>query len=82
MAHDDMDIPVEQLRALRRDATMQTSRLEHAILQAVINHIAEEHLTREQIVMALINVTGYWQKKIILDTLTGRRWKEFNGHSG
>jgi hypothetical protein len=74
-----MSVPVEQLRQLRRDSTMETSRLEHAILQAVINHIAEHPLTREQIVLALINVATYWQKKIILSILTDKRWKELNG---
>jgi Glu-tRNA(Gln) amidotransferase subunit E-like FAD-binding protein len=76
---DIMSVPVEQLRDLRRDSTMQTARLEHAILQTVINHVSEEHLTREQIVMALINVAGYWTKKIILDTLINTRTKELNG---
>lgn len=49
---------------------MATARLEHAILQTVINYNAEEHLSREQIVMALINVAGYWQKKVILSVLS------------
>lgn len=79
MDEEIVSVPVEQLRTLRRESTMQTARLEHAILQTVINHVAEEHLTREQIVMALINVAGYWTKKIILDTLINTRTKEFNG---
>jgi hypothetical protein len=72
-------VPLEQISEMRREATMQTARLEHAILQTVINYIAEEPLPRELVVMALINVSGYWQKKIILATLTDARWKELNG---
>ena len=53
----------------RRESTMKTSRLEHAILQAVIEFNQKEQPSREQIVMALINVAGYWQKKIILTAL-------------
>jgi hypothetical protein len=53
----------------RRQSTMATSRLEYAILQAVIDFNQKEQLSREQIVMALINVAGYWQKKIILTAI-------------
>lgn len=60
----------DQVTQARRESTMATARLEHAILQTVINHVAENHLSREQIVMALINVAGYWQKKVILSALT------------
>jgi hypothetical protein len=56
----------QQITQARRESNMATARLEHALLQTIINHVAEEHLTREQIVMALINVSGYWQKKILL----------------
>lgn len=56
---------------------MATSRLEHAILQTVINHVAEEQLSREQIVMALINVSSYWQKKIILAAVTEKLLDNF-----
>lgn len=73
------EIPVNELREMRRQSTMATARLEHAILQAVINHVAEEHLTQQQIVMALINVSAYWQKKIILNLITNERWREING---
>lgn len=69
----------EQITQARREASMDTARLEHAILQTVINHVAEHHLTREQIIMALINVTGYWQKKIILVALTKKLQEEKNG---
>lgn len=62
----------------RRESNMAVSRLEHAILQTVINHIAEEHLSREQIVMALINVSGYWQKKILLAAVS-KQLKENSG---
>jgi hypothetical protein len=62
----------------RRRSTMATSRLEYAILQAVIDFSQEEQLSREQIVMALINVAGYWQKKIIL-TAIQRRCMEQDG---
>lgn len=54
---------------------MAVARLEHALLQTVINHTAEEHLSRGQIVMALINVSGYWQKKILL-TAVSKQLKE------
>lgn len=50
----------------RRDSSMATSRLEHALLQTVINHTAENKLSRAEIILALINVAGYWQKKVIL----------------
>ena len=76
-----VEVPVGDIQQLRRESTMATSRLEHAILQTVINHVAEEHLSREQIVMALINVAGYWTKKMILGTLTNERWKELNRKS-
>jgi len=79
MTQEDISVPVEQLAQLRRESTMETAHLEHAILQAVINYIAEKPLSRAQIVMALINVAGYWQKKIIISALTDARWKEFNG---
>lgn len=59
-----------QLNEARRETTMSTARLEHAILQAVINYNAEHNLSREQIVMALINVAGYWQKKVITTMLS------------
>lgn len=49
----------------RRQAKMQTSRLEHAILQAIIDFSQKEQPSREQIVMALINVAGYWQTKMV-----------------
>lgn len=65
-----MDTPAQNdLTKARRESTMATARLEHAILQTVINYVAEENLSREQIVMALINVAGYWQKKIITAAL-------------
>lgn len=79
MSEHISEVPLNEIQELRRQSTMETSRLEHAILQAVINHVAEEHLSREQIVMALINVAGYWTKKIILGTLTNERWREING---
>lgn len=60
----------QRIAEARRESTMTTARLEHAILQTVINYNSEHHLTREQIVMALINVAGYWQKKILLSALT------------
>lgn len=56
----------------RRESTMATARLEHSILQNVINYTAEEHLSREEIVLALINVAGYWQKKLVLAELIKR----------
>lgn len=62
----------------RHESNMAVSRLEHALLQTVINHVSEEHLSREQIVMALINVGGYWQKKILLADVT-KKLKENNG---
>lgn len=65
----------EQIAQARRDSNMATARLEHALLQTVINHVQEEHLSREQIVMALINVSGYWQKKILL-TAVSKKLKE------
>jgi hypothetical protein len=58
---------------------MATARLEHAILQTVINYNAEHHLSREQIVMALINVAGYWQKKIITAGLAKKIQEEDDG---
>ena len=54
----------------RHKSNMEVARLEHALLQTVINHVAEEHLTRSQIVMALLNVAAYWQRKIINDALS------------
>lgn len=60
----------DSIAQARREITMSTARLEHAILQTVINYIAEEHLPREQIIMALINVSGYWQKKVLLAAIT------------
>lgn len=58
------------LNEARRESKMATARLEYAILQTVINHTAnEEHLTREQVVMALVNVAGYWTQKIITSNL-------------
>ena len=65
----------------RRKSTMETARLEHAILQTVINHIAEHRLSRPQVVMALINVAGYWQKKIILTDITKKLIEELNADS-
>lgn len=62
----------------RRKSSMETARLEHAILQCVIDYVAEEHLTREQIVLALINVTSYWQKKVILSAITKSLSEELN----
>lgn len=53
----------------KRESAMKTSRLENAILQAVIDFNQKEQPSREQIVMALINVAGYWQKKIILTAI-------------
>lgn len=67
-----------QITEARHDANMAVSRLEHALLQTVINHVAEEQLSREQIVMALINVSGYWQKKIIIAAVT-KKLQEKNG---
>jgi hypothetical protein len=64
-AHGKLD-----LNEARRESKMATARLEHAILQTVINYTAnEEHLTREQIVMALVNVAGYWTQKTITSNL-------------
>jgi hypothetical protein len=66
----------DKLTEARRASSMETARLEHAILQTVINYTAENHLSREQIVMALINVAGYWQKKIILSALSKKLSEE------
>ncbi len=63
----------------RRETNMATSRLEHALLQTIINYVAEEHLPKEQIIMALINVSGYWQKKVLLATITKKLQEEKNG---
>ena len=68
-----MSVDIEKLEA-RRKSKMAAARLEHVILMAIINHVAEEHLSRSQIVMALINVTSWWQNKIVLDEVN----KEFN----
>lgn len=73
------EVTTEQITAERRESTMATSRLEHAILQTVIAYNAEHHPTREQIVMALINVAGYWQKKIILATITKKLREDKSG---
>ena len=71
-------VPLEDIGRMRREANMETARLEHAILQAVINYIAENPLPREQVVMALINVSGYWQQKIITAALTKARMEDLN----
>lgn len=64
-------LPDEQYdkREARRKSKMATSRLEHAILQTIINHTAEEHIPRSHVIMALINVTSWWQKRAVLDSL-------------
>lgn len=65
-----------QITQARRESNMAVARLEHTILQAIINHVAEENLSREQIVMALINVGGYWQKKILLAAVSKKLKEE------
>lgn len=57
----------------KHESEMRSSRLSHAILQTIINHAAANSVTKQEIVMALIDTTGYWQKKIIRDTLTATR---------
>lgn len=60
----------------RHASNMKVSRLEYAILQAVIEFNQKEQPSREQIVMALINVAGYWQKKIISSAMQRRRMEK------
>ncbi len=48
-------------------------------METVINHVAEEHLSRHQIVMALINSAGYWQKKVILSEIEREYFNEPTG---
>lgn len=63
----------------RRQSNMQTARLENHILQAIIEFNQKEQPSREQIVMALINVAGWWQKKLIL-TAIQRKQEGTNGN--
>lgn len=67
-----MKVDRAEMGEVRRELTMETSRLEHAILQAVIEYLGEHPLSREQVVMALINVSGYWQKKAVLSKVQKR----------
>jgi hypothetical protein len=69
----------DKLIQARRSSNMKTARLEHAILQTVIDHVAEHHLSRAQIVMALVNVAAYWQKKVILSAISKELSEEEDG---
>lgn len=60
-----MDDEVE----LRRESSMRSSRLEHAILQTIINHTAGEKLTKEEVLMALLNTAVSWQHKVIREKI-------------
>lgn len=56
------DISAEQ-----HESNMRASRLGHDVLQTVINHAKDNDISKEEIVAGLLEITGYWQKKILRD---------------
>ncbi len=56
------------LRA-KQESTMRSARLEHAILQTIMNYTAGEKLSNEEVQMALLQSSVSWQHKIIRERI-------------
>ena len=61
-------MPFDEVEA-RRESSMRSARLEAVLLQTILNYVASEKLLKEEVIMALLNATKYWQHKLIREKL-------------
>ena len=73
------DEKVDWLTKARQESNMATARLEHDILQTIMNHIlTESPLSTQEITHAVLNVSLHFQKRIMHDNLIKQREELFS----
>jgi len=72
---------LEAISDERKRATMDASKLEADILQAIIKHAQENHTPVDTILLALVNCTKHWTNHMVNGNISRMLYNELNNET-